>query len=354
MKIVKHHLADMPSCYAAAAIQRDGKTLLLLAPDDHGPCYAFDSETFKQEMVCPEPGGTMAMVALPAGSVPVPDRTGLRGNGDFVAIQRFFPGFQAQDAEIVYVQNNAGKWRVKTLFKLPFVHRFDILERGGVRYILCSTLCTTKKSEGDWSSPGGLYAAELPDDLNRSIVLTQIAGGMNRNHGFWHIQNSGFTSALTSCDQGVYEVMPPEERGGDWGVRKLLDKHVSEIALCDIDGDGIEEIAMVEPFHGNHFNIYRQTKNGCILLYQYPGNTEMLHVVWGGKLRGQPVFIGGCREGDLELFLLKWQGGKIVSELIESGAGPSNICVINGKDRDLILTANHEKGEGAVYIVTGT
>ena len=75
-------------------------------------------------------------------------------------------------------------------------------------------------------------------------------------------------------------------------------------------------------------------------------------MVWGGKLRGEPVFIGGCRGGNKELFLLRWKDGIIVSETIEAGAGPANICVINGKDRDLILTANHESGEGAVFIVT--
>jgi hypothetical protein len=53
----------------------------------------------------------------------------------------------------------------------------------------------------------------------------------------------------------------------------------------------------------------------------------------------------------MELFLLRWKDGKIISETIDAGAGPANICVINGQDRDLILTANHESGEGAVYEV---
>jgi hypothetical protein len=87
MKISKHRLCEMPSCYAAAVIRRNGKTLFLLAPDAPGPCYAFDSGTFIPELVWEKPGGTMAMVA-------VPDGTGLGNPGEFLAIQRFFPGFR--------------------------------------------------------------------------------------------------------------------------------------------------------------------------------------------------------------------------------------------------------------------
>jgi hypothetical protein len=341
VKITKHHLCGLPSCYAASHVVRNGRILLLLAPDAPGPCYAFDSQTFKQETAWKEPGGTMSMVALPGR------------NGDFLAVQRFFPGFQAQGAEIVWVRRGEKGWQTSTLCKLPYVHRFDTIERGGVQYLLCGTLCSTKNGVDDWTSPGGLYAAELPDNVNQPVSLTKIAGGMTRNHGYWRVKNNGYTSALTSCDQGVFEVQPPAERGGQWTVTKVLDKPVSDIALGDIDGDGIDEMATIGPFHGNRFCIYKRLVNGRSLLYQYPGNSEFLHVVWGGKLRGENVFIGGCRGGNKELFLLHWRGGEIVYKIIEAGAGPANVCVINGQDHDLILAANHESGEGAVFIVRG-
>jgi hypothetical protein len=346
MKITKHHLCDLPSCYAASHVERNGRTLLLLAPDAPGPCYAFDSVTFKRETVCPEPGGTMSLVPLPCSNGPLPGT-----NGDFLAVQSFFPGFQAQGAEIVWVRGEEKGWRAQTILKLPYVHRFDVLERGGKKYLLCCTLCTIKNDVDDWTSPGGLYVAELPDNLNEPISLTQIAGGMTRNHGYWRVKNKGHTSALTSCDQGVFEVLPPAKNGGKWTVTKVFDQPVSDIALSDIDGDGIEELAAIKPFHGNRFCIYKRLENGCSLLYQYPGNTGFLHVAWGGKLRGENVFIGGARGGLKELFLLRLENGKILSETIEAGAGPANISVVNGKDRDLILVANHESGEGAVFIV---
>jgi hypothetical protein len=236
------------------------------------------------------------------------------------------------------------------LLILPFIHRFAILERAGVRYLLCATLCTTKKNEDDWTSPGGLYAAELPDHLPHPISLTQVAGGMTRNHGFWQV-NRG--AALTSCDQGIFEVLPPERRGAGWIVKQLNNKPASDIALGDIDGDGKDEMAVIEPFHGGRFNIYRKNAASYTPYYTYPGKTDFLHVVWGGKLRGENVFIGGGRGADKELFLIRNENGNLTSQIIDKEAGPANICVINGKERDLILAANHESGEGAIYIVEG-
>ena len=192
----------------------------------------------------------------------------------------------------------------------------------------------------------------MTDNLSSPVSLKIVAGGMTRNHGYWRVQNPDFTSALTSCDQGVFEVLPPEIRGEDWIVRHILDRPVSDIALCDIDGDGVPELAAIEPFHGAEFNVYRRTVEGYTPVYGYPGSLEFCHVVWGGRLRGRPVFIGGCRGGDRELFLLRWENGSFTTETIESGMGPANVAVVNGDDYDLLLVANHEIGEAALFVVT--
>ena len=72
----------------------------------------------------------------------------------------------------------------------------------------------------------------------------------------------------------------------------------------------------------------------------------------GGLLRGKPVFLGGCRAINKEMFMLSVKNGDVSIKIIETGMGPSNVKVITGKDRDLILTANREVGEGAVFEVT--
>jgi hypothetical protein len=339
MKFTKQHLCDLPFCYAVSHIKIDGRIKILLAPDAYGPCYSIDSETFEREVVWQGPGGTMSMIALPGR------------NGDFLAVQRFNPGFEGQDAEIVYVRRRNDKWQSDVLFKLPYVHRFDILERNGVSYIICCTVCSKKKNVEDWSSPGTIYVAELPSDFSKPIHLIPIRDGMTRNHGYCRIENTGYASALTSCDQGVFEVSPPPEKGGTWEIHKILDEPVSDIAVCDIDGDGVKELAVIAPFHGNDFVVYRKTEGSYIRMYRYPGEFDFGHVVWGGTLRGEAVFIGGCREKDRELFLLQWKNGAIHAKIIEEGAGPSNVLVLPHEDGDLLVVANREISEGALYLV---
>ena len=146
MKFSRMKLCRLPSCYAVASIVHDGRTKLLVAPDDAGPCYCFDALTLEREMVWEGPGGTMSLVPIPSAG------------GEFLAVQRFFPGFRAEQAKIVRVSPAPDSWNIEPFLRLPFVHRFDILERGGVRYLLCSTLCTARKSQDDWSSPGELMA----------------------------------------------------------------------------------------------------------------------------------------------------------------------------------------------------
>ena len=54
------------------------------------------------------------------------------------------------------------------------------------------------------------------------------------------------------------------------------------------------------------------------------------------------------------LFMVRYNretGGFETTE-IEGDTGPANVCVVLGKDKDLILAANHRIGEGAVYTVT--
>ncbi len=337
MKFTKQHLCDIPYCYAVSQVKVEGRDRILFAAEAVGPCRHFDVETLEGETVWNEPGGTMSIA-------PVPGR-----DAEFLSVQRFYPGFDAAMAEIVYVRPVDGSWKTSTLVHLPYVHRIDILESGGRHYLVACTVCSSKKSMEDWSSPGKIYAAELPQDLSEPIALEVIADDMTRNHGY--CRRADGRGAFTSCDQGVFELSPPAEGGGTWGIAKILDRPVSDIAFCDIDGDGVDEMATIEPFHGREFQIYRREPSGYRSIYRHLTPMEFCHVVWGGKLRGESVFLGGCRGANQELFILRWQDGKVVSENIESGAGPSNVSVINGAQRDLIAVANREIGEGAVFVV---
>jgi len=73
-----------------------------------------------------------------------------------------------------------------------------------------------------------------------------------------------------------------------------------------------------------------------------------------GNLRGKPAVIGGSRRADAELFILypdKNDPSGYSVEIIEKGFGPSNIAVLNEKDRDLILVANNSVHKADLFEV---
>ena len=91
MKVDKLILDSIERCYCAATLTAGGTQWLLLAGEaEGGPCYAYSVEDFShREVVWEHGGGTMAIVQIPGR------------DGEFVAIQNFFPGFRSETAKLV-------------------------------------------------------------------------------------------------------------------------------------------------------------------------------------------------------------------------------------------------------------
>ncbi|MBP2633343.1 MAG: hypothetical protein H6Q70_3971 [Firmicutes bacterium] len=341
MKIEKNFLTKLHRCYATSSTVIDGEKKILFATEGEGACYMYSGPEFEQSTVWDGPGGTMSIVAVPGK------------NGDFLAVQNFFPTFQSENATIVWGKPKSdGKWLVKTLFKLPYIHRFDILSANGVHYFIGCTLCTSKTEKEDWSDPGKIYVAVIPENLDEPMELKIIKTGMTKNHGYSRATWHGKMAGMVTCEEGVFAVTPPQKTGEGWTIETVLERPVSDIAVIDIDDDGEDELVTIEPFHGNQFLINKKTDTGYKVVYQYPEEMEFGHVVWGGQLRGVPTIIGGQRRHAKDLFYIQYQNGNYVKTTIETDIGPSNVAVINNKDRDIIISANREIGEAVLYLVT--
>lgn len=338
----KIKLDDMERCYAASVLCAEGRLYAVFASESEGgPCFAYSGERFsRRDVIWEKAGGTMSLVAVPGA------------DGDFVAVQNFFPGFKSEKAKLVRGRRVRGGWQVSDLASLPFVHRFDLFPIGGAIYIFAATLCGSKKDREDWSDPGKILVGRLPEEDGEGVSFTEIACGQVKNHGYCRAFFEGKDAAFFSSDSGVFAAAPPSAEGGDWRVTKLIDRPVSDVAVCDLDGCGEDELITIEPFHGDSFIVNKKTNAGYEAVWRYPGEIEFAHTVSACVLCGRPAVIGGVRRKNCELFVLLHDKARgFYTELVEKGAGTSNAVAAHTEAGDVIIAANHTKNEAALYYV---
>jgi hypothetical protein len=343
MNIQKRFLTTMNRCYSANHIVVDGQTRILVATEGEGACLAWAGPDYAQSHeVWAGPGGTMSIVPIPGT------------NGEFLAVQKFFKMFQWEEAKVVHVKPLPdGRYAVTDILHLPYIHRFDLLPVGDRLYFIGGTLATTKQAKEDWSDPGKLWVGEYTGP--GPLQVTALKSGMTQHHGYSRLEHAGRVSSLVTCREGAFEVTPPQQAGAEWQVQPLMDWPISDIAAIDIDGDGELEYATIEDFHGPHFRVYKRVAGQWQKLYEHPEVSEFYHVVTATTLAGQAVFVGGCRRGKQQLFYVQAvQASPLVlqAQVVEEGVGPSNVHVMHEQGRDIIVSANREKAEAALYIVT--
>jgi hypothetical protein len=340
MKFEKHFLTEMNRCYSASSIVADGESRILLATEGEGPCLAWSGPDYAaSHTVWDGPGGTMSMVPIPGT------------NGEFLAVQKFFKMFQWEEAKVVHVRPlGSGGYEVSDVLHLPYIHRFDLLSVGDRLYFIGCTLATTKQSKEDWSDPGKIWVGEFV--AGKPLELTVLKDGLSKNHGYSRLTQGTAMTSLVTCEQGAFEVAPPPTPGADWRITQFMDWPISDISAVDIDGDGELEFATIEPFHGSYFRVYKKMAGKFCKVFEHPEVTDFYHVVVGTTLASKPVFIGGCRRGKQQLFYVHATPGatlKLNVEVIEEGVGPSNVYVLHELGRDILVSANREKAEAALY-----
>ena len=345
MRFEKIRLDDMERCYAASTIRAEGRTYAVFASESvDGPCYAYTGERFSQkEVIWEKAGGTMSFVEIPGR------------DGEFIAVQKFFPGFQSAGAKLVWGRRRAPGWEIKDLVNLPYVHRFDLFVIEDEIYIFAAVLCGSKKDREDWSDPGSILVGKLPAAPEEGVTFRNISGGHVKNHGYCRGQLEGGDAAFFSSDGGLFAARPPAKKDGEWIITPLLKRPVSDVAVIDLDGDGEDELITIEPFHGNQFVVNKKSAGGAPgyeVVWRYPEEIDFAHTVTGCTLLGKPAVIGGIRRKNGELFVLSHDAGRgFYTELVEAGAGTSNAAAVRINGVDHIIAANHTKNEAAVYLV---
>lgn len=338
----KKVMATLEKCYSIAPLHYKGADHILVAAEKTDRCILFDTEGREEETVWDGPGGVMTMVQVPGT------------DGQFLATQKFYSPNDSKEAKIIIATPENGKWNIRVLADLPFVHRFDILESEGRKYLIACTLKSGHEYKEDWSSPGKVYAAILPDDLSsfneeNQLKLVVIKDNMLKNHGYYKLVRDGKSSSLICSESGVFRFYPPSNEHDNWMIETLLETPASDATMIDFDGDGKDELLVMSPFHGDTVSIYRE-KNGAYKLdYEYPEKIEFLHAIWSGMIQGRPSVILGHRKGKRDLLQFTWDRGSYCVDVIDHDCGPANAYGFHRDDGDVLVTTNREINEIAMY-----
>ena len=335
MNVTKRVIANLDMVYAVSPIHIHGELHLLAATESQGKCLLFSPPDWTPSTVWDGPGGTMSLVPLSDG------------DGAFLAIQEFFPVFQSEHAGIVYAEPGVGSasWTVRRVLDLPFVHRIETVNTPHGVYLIASSLCGGKAFVDDWSKPGAVYAARIPDDRSERWVLEPVLTGVGKNHGMHVTELQGEPIVLIAGEQGLFSIEVPVKKGCPFRSQQLLDHEISDMVAFDIDGDGQKEIVTIEPFHGDRLCIYKHTDAVWRLVMEQ--RISFGHALWAGVLRNQPAVVFGNRGGEKELVVLHPSTGDRL--VIDRGVGPAQVAVVHEPARDMILSANHAVGEVALY-----
>jgi len=157
---------------------------------------------------------------------------------------------------------------------------------------------------------------------------------------------------MVSGVEGLFSLKPRERPGLKWDCRRLLEREVSDMFVYDLDGDGCPEIVTIEPFHGDMLVVYKRFSN--VWKSVYDTFVGFGHVVWAGRIRGRPAIIIGSRSGrkDLSILFPDRRLKSMDRRILDDNAEPVQITVVHTKDADLVLSANQEQSEIALYELT--
>ncbi len=345
MKIEKTVISHLEKNYALAPLRYQGRDHFLVASELEERCLLFDLEGSLEDVVWEKPGGVMSMVQVPGT------------DGQFLATLKFYGFNNAKAANIsIITPRGKGDWEIRTLVDLPFIHRIDIVERGGVRYLVACCLKSGHEYDDDWRFPGKVYAAELPEDLSgfdqdHQLELTVLREGLQKNHGYYRIERDGETTCLICAENGIFRFTPPAQRGGAWDIETLVEEPASDAVLVDFDGDGVEELGVIAPFHGDKVRVYKRREGRFEQVYEYEHDLPFSHAFYGGDLCGRPALVVGHRSGarDFLAFTYDPAGDTYRPEWIDRGRGAANTLHYMLRGHDVLVATNRETDEVALY-----
>lgn len=351
MTFEKRTLAKAEMGYAVATMDIAGARRVIAASESTGPAVVFDGPSLTPRVLAAAPGGTMGFAEIP-------------GRDDaLLAITRFYPIFRAEAAGIDLFVARDGlnePWEGRRVIDLPFVHRMATVSTPEGDFLVAANVCGGKAFQDDWSKPGDVFAFRIPADLSGAWPAEPILEGIHRNHGMAVATFEGVPSVLISGTEGVFALSLPGSTSPagapipPWSRRRILDHDVSEVALHDFDGDGEAELAVIEPFHGDTFAVYKRGAHGWARVFE--AELAFGHGLSVGRFGGTPVAVVGNRAGtkDLVCFRVTATAPLALERIVvDAGAGTAGTTMVETAEGAGFVASNAEYAEYALYLARG-
>jgi len=268
-------------------------------------------------------------------------------------ITKFYPIFQSEEAGVHLYQASDGlntPWTGQRIIDLPFVHRISVVGNGTEHYLVAASVCEGKAFQDDWSRPGAVYVARIQNDLGGPWEPVPILEGIHQNHGMQVREFEGKLCVYVTAAEGVFRLEAPAPGQSQWQVTQLFDHKVSELYLADLDGDGQDEMAVIEPFHGNTLSVYKNENN--IWQKIYSSDLAFGHGLWAGSFGNDRVVFAGNRSGDANLACFRVVSLKPFNReefVVNAGSGTTNLDVIQTDKGPALIASNPGHEEYAMY-----
>lgn len=335
MNIEKRKIVDLPMVYVTAELELGGKRYLAAVSEARGEhAYIIDPESGEYAQLWEGDTGVMNVLQIP-------------GREQLLAIVRFYPVFQSREAAICLLEPGEGgymsPWSIREVIQLPFCHRIGVVENANGLFVLGCQLCRDKDFQDDWSKPGALWMAPIPDAADGEWKLTRIFDGLTKNHGLF-IEDGN--QVYVCAENGVLHFDLSGYRAGETAIPRLLSATpTSDISVARVGGACLAGV--IEPFHGDSAAVYRMTDAGYEEIARY--GIDFGHVIWAGELFGRASLIAGNRGGAKQLEIIDLDSG--ARTLIEEGVGPTQITLYEQDGAYKLLSANHGSGEVTLYTI---
>lgn len=327
---------NVESVYTANSFLSGGRRYVAAGSETTSEVYLYDMQSETSELVGGCPGGVMSFV-------PVPGHPDL-----FYSIMALFPGFVGQEAGVFKHRRTAAGWKTQRCMHLPFAHRCDVITVGGENYLFAVSVSKFKSEPADWSNASEIYVCKLDPNTGEPGEARLVDNTIFRNHGMLKVLKDGVETIMVSGAEGIFSIEMTE--CGEWHLHRIFDHEVSEFGFVDFDGDGVDEMVTIEPFHGENFVIYKMIAGQWQQIHH--GELSFGHGLSCGMLNGEAIAVVGNRRDSLALRKVHLEDAsnwKFVEEDIELGVGPTQTQVFEFDGKDYILSADQKKNQVVLY-----